>query len=418
MKTDFIKKCLCVAALMTAAQIATAEIPRYNEPELVARANGYDSYNLPSPSYLNSTSPALGDDSSVAFKLMAVYDRGNQAMWYKGPMDLAGKIVYEAPENKYVSDGQINASGELTFSVFDEVRSDGVFVYNPLTQTTEKTFSPKGTDITYFGDPQRLLDGSTVFRATTFENDRRFYILGSQLLSLAEEGESLAGLQLSYLFGPTISHNGKWAFKARLGEKKDWAESAADRILLLAPTPSPQQGPAYELITVAEDKDSNAQSAYEWFGNVVSLSNDGHTLVFVARENGKKVIVQVQNGQSRTVAAEGRDGLTQIEPFNPKVNNNGLTVFRAKNEKGLRGVYLADGRSVRRLVGEGDMVISDLGKSIIMDEKSFPGLAGDVDINNKNEILFSCVLKSAYGDDKRWGSAIYLLKPAAKQESL
>lgn len=410
MKMEFIQKNIFVIALTLVTQAALAEIPNYNEPEILARANGYDTYNLPAPSYLNSTSPALGDDSSVAFKLMSVYERGNQAVWYKGPSQPFGKIIYEAPEGKYVTDGQINSRGELSFSVFDEVRSDGVFVFNPRTETTEKVFSPKGTDITYFGDPQRLPDGNMVFRATTVDNDRRFYLLGAQLLPLAEEGEAMNGLQFSYLFGPTVSGDGKWAFKARLGEKKNWAESAADRILLMVPTPSPQRGPAFDVITVAEDKDSNPQSPYEWFGNVVSLSNDGQVLVFVARENGKKVIVRVQNGVYETVATEGQDEISQIEPFNPKVNNNGLTVFRAKDKKGLRAIYIADGQTVRRLVGEGDRLISDLGKSDIIAKNGYPGLAGDVDINNKNEILFSCVLLSGY-DGSHWGSAIFMLKP-------
>lgn len=402
MKTVFL-----TAILLLLAGNARAVLPEYQDAEIVARANGFDTYNLPVPAYLNSTSPVISDDGDVAFKLLSVYERGNQAMWLQPTRALNGMVIYEAPENKYVDDGQFDSQGRLTFSVFDEFSSEGIFLYDPQGGAVKKALPSDGLGLVYFSDSLALGE-NLIFRGTTPQNERGFYFYDGQarhLRPVLSEGQTQWGITFSYLFVPTVSASGSWAFKARLGEKGDWAEAAADRILLLQP-----EADTYRLRTVAADRDSDPASPYDSFGNVVSLSQNGKYVVFVARSEGKKLIVRETAGGQVTVAEEGRDGLSEIEAFNPKVNNLGVTVFRAKDLRGLRGIYIADETGLRRLVGETDQLIADLGKSTIYVKPNFPGLAGDVDINNRNEIVFSCVLKSGY-EEELWGSAVFRLRP-------
>lgn len=400
-------KTILVFVLLVISQMAAA-LPDYSEPEIMARANGYDVYNLPAPSYLNSTSAAISDRGDVAFKLMSFSERGNQGYWMKTPQEKAGRIVYEAPEHQYLSDPRINAKGQLSFTVFNEVNSLGVFIYDAVTETIEHVLKPsKDLKLNYFSDPQLNVNGELYFRGVNADNERHFYkFANGQANRLVSEGEKSYGLPFSYLFRATPNSLGQVAFKTRLGEKDQWSESAPDAVVVLNTS-----GDAPTAQVIAMDRDFDTTSKYEWFGNVVSISEDGRHVVFVTRVQNKKAIVKVTEGQHRVVAQEGQNGISSIEAFNPKVNNNGVTVFRALDGKNLRGVYVADKTETKRLVGEGDMLISDLGKSFVLAQKNFPGLAGDVDINNSDEVVFACVLKSAYEENRMWGSAVYKISP-------
>ncbi|AGH96769.1 hypothetical protein [Pseudobdellovibrio exovorus] len=397
--------------IVMAFPLCANALPSYNEPEILARANGYDTYNLPQPSYLNSTSVAISDRGDVAFKLMSFSERGNQGYWFKTAAEKAGRVVYEAPENEYLSDPRLNSNGQLSFSVFNEVKSLGVFVYDANTQTTEHVLKPSATlKLNYFGDPQLTTQGELFFRGVDADNNRQFYKLANgQVTRLIAEGEkpSLSdALPFSFLFRATPNTAGKIAFKTRLGPAGEWSESAPDAVVVLD-TNNPLAQPEI----IAADRDLDANSAYEWFGNVVSLSENGKHILFVTRIQNKKAIVKVTDGVHTILAKEGEAGISVIEPFNPKINNNGVAVFRAFDQKKLRGIYVADESGLNRLTGEGDMLISDLGKSFVLAEPSFPGLAGDVDINNSNEVVFACVLKSAYTEREIWGSAVYRIAP-------
>lgn len=391
----------------TVASTATA-LPSYHEPEILARANGYDTFNLPQPSYLNSTSVAISDRGDVAFKLMSFSERGNQGYWFKTPQEKVGRVVYEAPENEYLSDPRLNSKGQLSFSIFNEAKSLGVFVYDATTQMAEHVLKASSDlKLNYFGDPQLTTEGELFFRGVDADNNRQFYKLkDGQVTRLISEGEKSGSLPFSFLFRATPNTAGKIAFKTRLGPAGEWSESAPDAVVVLD-TNNPLAQPEI----IAADRDLDANSAYEWFGNVVSLSENGKHLLFVTRIQNKKAIVKVTDGVHTVLAKEGESGISVIEPFNPKINNNGVAVFRAFDQKKLRGIYVADESGLDRLTGEGDMLISDLGKSFVLAEPSFPGLAGDVDINNNDEVVFACVLKSAYTEREIWGSAVYRIVP-------
>lgn len=66
MKTTF------ALLLLTLSSSVFSAIPNYSAPEILARANINDGYNLPPMSFLNSTSPVINNRGDVTFKLMAL----------------------------------------------------------------------------------------------------------------------------------------------------------------------------------------------------------------------------------------------------------------------------------------------------------------------------------------------------------
>ena len=161
--------------------------------------------------------------------------------------------------------------------------------------------------------------------------------------------------------------------------------------------------------TIAFDKDTNTSSKYLRFGNSLSLSKDGSIAFIGVLADSKKVIVVSKDKVLSNFAVEGLNNILEIEMFTPKINDQGQVVFRARDINGKRGIYLADGSSVKRIIGEGDDIVTDLGNGKILFNPNYPGIGGEVDMNNLGEIVFYCLVVSS--DDKELGSAIYKIIP-------
>lgn len=380
-------------------------LPDYSQPELLARAHYKSTYQLPPLSYLNNTSPVINNQGEVAFKVMAVNGTTDQALWLKTKNDSAGQIIYVAPNDRYVTDPGLNDLGQVTYSPFNDGFSDGLFVFDYRTGKTEMKVSGPENKISYFGFGQTFSDGTSVFRGLTIEGDRGFYEKTSVLNNFAMEGKTSFGVEVSYLFSPAINEAKQWAFKVRHGAHGEWGDDHPDKIYLLTPGSS-----GHDVKVIAEDNKANQASSFSGFGNSLGLAANG-LVVFVGHDlTGKKSLVIYDNGALQAVATEGQNGISELELFAPKINSKGVVAFRAKNEKGLRGIYLASKEGVKRLIGEGDIIPSDLGEAYIIQDRNFPGFAGNVDLNDNNELVFACVISD--GTNKKiLGDAIYKLSP-------
>jgi hypothetical protein len=121
---------------------------------------------------------------------------------------------------------------------------------------------------------------------------------------------------------------------------------------------------------------------------------------------GKTVVLKTRT-QTYKVAREGEDDISEIETFRPLVNDQNVVVFRAKDRRGKRSIYAwSVDQGLKKIVGESDIVPSDIQTSRILDSDWGPGLAGSPWINNQNQIVFQAVLESKRGET-RLGSAIY-----------
>ena len=390
-----------------------ADLPNY-KTELLARTNGSSTYNMPAYSSISNASPSINDAGDVTFEMISGgYDqntdhREQSAIWLKRSKEIDGRTVYFSPKEKLIGDPEMTEDGDVLFTLFDEGSSDGIFIYENLVQQVRNIFSDK--NIKALNNAQSAVKNEFIFRSTDEGNNRMFLELRSGRLTPVMDEEK----GYSYLFGPSVNKNSQWLFKARLGEKFNYSENAADHIVLLTPQFTAFGEKAYLKTVLAQDSDADVLSPYKSFDNSPSLSNAGYAVFGVNLKDRTRAIVAVKNGKHFIVAQEKMNGISQIEMFSPKINDNGFVVFRAKDDKGLRGVFLAnpfaEQPELKKLIGEGDPIMTDQGMMAILKRDQFPGFAGNVDINNNNEIVFATVVVTA-NQGYIFGSAIYKLHP-------
>lgn len=398
--------CLSLTAL-------TGLLPVYKS-ELLARTNGASTYNMPSYSSMNNTTPSINDQGDISFKILSggidqTGDHSEQsAIWLKTSKEIDGRVVYFAPKEKYIGDPEILNHGDILFTLFNEVSNDGLFIFETKAQASKNIFAAKGMAALNYA--QLTNDNAYVFRTTDAENNRLFFEWRTdKLWPVADEDQGYA-----YLFGPSVNHRSQWLFKARLGEKFNYAEEAKDQIVLLTPQFTATGEKSYHKSVLAQDSDADVLSPYKSLDNSPMLTGAGYAVFGATLKDKTRVIIAVKDEKHFIVAQEKLNNISQIEMFSPKINDNGLVVFRAKDAKSLRGIYLANpfapNPEIKKLVGEGDAIMADQGMAAILRRDSFPGFGGNVDINNNNEIVFSSVIAT---ENQKWilGSAIFKLHP-------
>ena len=401
--------------ILTILSFATlaSHLPDYKS-ELLARTNGGGTYNMPAYSALSNTSPSINDQGDVTFKILSAgfdqnVDRSEQsAIWLKSHKDVDGRVVYLAPKEKMIGDPEMLNSGDVLFTLFNEVANDGLFIFDVKSKSEKNIFAAK--NITALSYAQATEGGGFSFRVTDSENNRSFYDWQADRLSPVVDEQS----GYSYLFGPSVNLNSQWLFKARLGEKFNFSDEAPDQIVMLSPQFTSLGEKSYQKTIIAQDSDADVLSAYKSFDNSPMMTHGGFIVFTATLKDRTRVIVAVKDGKHFIAAQENINSISQIELFSAKINDNGLVVFRAKDEKGLRGIFLSNPFSlnptVKKLVGEGDAIRADQGMAAILKRDQFPGFGGNIDINNKNEIVFSTVLVT---ENQKFilGSAIYKLHP-------
>lgn len=389
--------------------VVNAALPEYEAPQILARANISDGYNLPPLSFLSNTNPVINNNGDVSFRVMALEGQNDQAIWVKSSEEDFGEIVYVAPEQRFITDPSINDSGKIVFNLHDEGVTEGLFVLDSKAMQVDQVLSPDDLPIKYYTYPQIKNNGHIFFRATNDENDRSFYEFArGKLNQIISEGIDGQAIKSSYLFKPAVNDAGYIAFKSRLGEKGQWDESAPDQILILAPG-NESKNVVSKLITIAKDQDSDSKSPYLRFGNSVSISKQGAVAFMAFLSDMKKTIVVSKDNVLTTIATEGSDDILEIELFTPTINNLGNVVFRAIDSSGKRGIFVANGKEVKKIISEGDEVLTDLGSGRILSNPNYPGFGGDVDMNDEGEIVFNCVVVDE--ENKELGSAVYMINP-------
>lgn len=392
--------------ITTLSTTVFAAIPNYSAPEILARANINDGYNLPPMSFLSNTSPVINNRGDVTFKLMAFDGQNNQGLWLKRGADDNGKVVYTAPDYRFITEPSLNDNGVLAFNLYDEGVTEGIFTLNADSEKVDQILKPADDDIIYYTYAQVLTNGKAYFRGTDQDNVRTFYQYDGSLKTIIREGKNTFGQKSSYLFKPAMNDNGAMTFKRRLGEVGEWDERNPDEILLIKPN-----GSSYDSIIVAKDKDSDPASVFKGFFNSSSISRNNFVAFSAFLEDNTKVIILYKDGVSKNIASEKADGISEIEIFTQKVNDQGQVLFRAKDNRGKRGIYIADTNGVKRIIGEGDEIQTDLGLGKILSNPNYPGFGGDVDMNDHGEIVFYCLLVGAKDNQQEWGSAVFKISP-------
>jgi hypothetical protein len=382
----------------------------FEAPVLLARSNVSESFNLPPQTYLNNVAPVINNSGDVAFKVIASGEEGLQGIWVKAHNDSAGKILIDAPEDYVITDPSINDSGKITYSLFDEVSSLGVYTYDIFSFKNEHVIDAAKEEIKFFTYPSIINNNVIYFRGTDKFDDRAIYSKDNKLVTLFSEGTDVLDNSGSYIFKPSINQSGRMAFKLRLGKKGDWDESRSDVIALFDPNYSDEKNKTH-IKFLATDKDYDQRSPYLSFLNSVSLSNAGHVAFAAVIEDHRiGAFLIMPTGETKRIALENEDDVLNIETFSIRVNALGHVLFRGKDKEGKRAIFFQNGDKLQKLIRESDEVNTDLGIGKILDNQYYPGFSGEVDLNDVDQIVFGAVIQNSK-DNHEWGQGIFLINP-------
>lgn len=379
---------LLLSLALTATAATRAALPTYSTFELQARSNIVDGYNLPALSSFNSKTPRLNDAGTIAFTLVSV-GGGDAGLWVGAGG--TGSVVYTSLPGRILENPSIDSAGNCAFEQADFL-SDGIFVYDAASGITSQaippvTFGSAGAaDITDAGD--------IGFRGSPFGGLQswRLWKDGAETIYAAEGGD------VAYLFTPSTNDAGAIAGKVRLGTTSG---SSPDEIRVY-------DGPASYSVYAVDD-DGDAGSPYVGFDNSLHLTDVG-SVAFIADLGGGDRGVFLTDGVSTvTIATESGDAIVaDISFFPPRANDSGLVVFRGTDDKGLDAIFVGDGTDLARVVGEHDLVPTDLGTARIDQNDGSVVFGGAVAINKDGDIAFNAALTPPEDDQVEWGSGMFV----------
>lgn len=375
-------------ALLALAGSSMGAVPTYSTFELQARSNIVDGYNLPANSSFNSKTPALNDDGTIAFTL--IYVAAGNAGLFVGSQG-SGSVVYSAPAERLLSDPSINADGSVAFDQSD-LLSDGIFMYDAGSRQTTQAVPP----VTFNTATGIFLadDGAIGFRGSV--------LAGGQAWRLFDGGAPAAYVQdgsggIAFIFSAATNDQHQIAGKVRLGSTSN---------------DSPDQIRRYSAPGVfslmAEDDDSNPASPYTGFDNSVSLTNDGRVAFVATTTSGDRGVFLTDGASTTTIAMEGDPDVSEVSFFAPAANDNGLVAFRGRDGAGLYAVFVGDGTTLRRVIGEHDLVPTDLGTGRIDQHDGSVTFGGGLAINSQGDVAFHATLTPENNNQIEWGSGMFI----------
>jgi len=374
-------------ALAVASAATPAAVPSYSEFELQARSNIVDGFNLPANSSFNSKTPALNDDGTLAFTL--IYVGGGNAGLFVGS-DGVGSVVYVAPADRGLEDPSLNASGAAAFDQFD-LFSDGIYVYDPTSGQTDVAIPP----VTFSFATQAVLtdDDAIGYRASSLAGPQSWRLFNgiSESILVAESAT------VAYLFVPSTNDLRHVAGKVRLDST---AGSAPDQIRVY-------DGPS-SFSVLAEDDDADPGSPYTGFDNGVHLAGDDRVAFNAGLAGGDRGVFLTDGTTTVTIATEADPEVSDISFFGPVANAAGLVAFRGTDAAGLDAIFVGDGSTLRRVVGEHDLVPTDLGIARIDQHDGSVVFGGGVSINARGDIAFGAALTPENDNMVEWGSGMFI----------
>jgi hypothetical protein len=400
---------LALCALMGAvgsgqACSATRALPDYLVFQLQARSSPTGNFNLPSGASINSATVDLSDAGLVSIRVAlptGIPGDDFTRHVFVGSNG-AGFVVSEGPVGSLVSDPRTSPDGKVWYAVnFAGGNAQaGIYRYNPADLSTVRiTGLPLGTSS--YEAPRANAAGQIGYRAS-FASGRAWvsFSAGSVAVHAAEQSID-AGSPYGFLFTPSFDEN----------------RVIVGKVLLVAN--------AYNQIRSIDDRAatqilvrSNAEngSPYFAFDNSPALSPNSRRVAFIANLGSganpvRGVFRYDPPGSIVEIARTGTQGLSAIEFFGPAINDDGLVAFRGVDSNGLQAIFVGDDSTLRRVIGRGDTITTDLGLGQIDQETpASPAFSGGVSINDNGDIAFSPTLTPAGNNQIEWGTGVYIAR--------
>ena len=383
----------------------------YDPPQVYART-GSTSFRLPNGSSISSATAGLNDARQVVVDVNFVGDTGNPGVFF-GDM-IQGGIVFNASDT-ISGDPTVSATGQSVITVgFD----DDLYIYDSALGTTVPMNYPFGVT----GSSGLRIQGAN-------ELGGRFDVgfTGDVLGTFAAQAAGLPPLTIyatddsidssspySFLYTPDTSRGGGPADAARIAAKvSTTAGFDFEEIHIFDADGSS------ELVAVETESDPTS-SFSEFITNSVAISDNGQLVAFQAVDlNGDSGIYRYDGALNAIdlIAREDTGVVGTIDIFSPDVNDMGLVVFRGDDEHGSSSVFVGDGQSVVRVLGEGDLIPTDLGERQFGRRDLDHSQSGAPRVNNRGDVsaifqYFDPTNPSSVAD----GSLVLLLPTSANSD--
>jgi hypothetical protein len=394
----------CVTAtLLASLTCAHAALPEYTSVELQARSNllvNDNGYNLPPGSSFNSISASINASAQVAFRVQVVPDAKDPGMSRPGVWLGAhgsGALVYTGAIDALIdNDTCINDAGDIAFTISASGAGNSLYLYDASAGSAGAIGTLPVIPNSY-GAPCVNANGDIGFQAS-FASGRAYAArIGSTTSIYAGDANVVPGSPYTYLYTPSFNAAGTIAAKVAT---------------------SPDQFTAVEIRTFASDGSSqrvianqatDATSLYSKFDNSLALSDNGKIAVIATRAaDNRRVVLRIEGANASEIAEVDPSGtILDLDSFAPAINDNGWIAFRARDGDG-QAVYLGDGNELVRVVGNHDVVQTDLGTAQLGQHDSSPVFAGRPAINAHGDIAFVAGLHPEADNGVEWGSGVFV----------
>ena len=402
----------CLAAVLAACLPLSAAadvraLPDYLTFQLQARSTIGLGYNLPFNASINSATVDLNDAGRVVVRVTlptGIPGDDFTRHIFVGENG-GGFVVSEGPVGSLVSDPRVSPDGKVWFAAnFQGGNTQaGIYRYNPDDLSTVRvTGLPLGT--TFFTSPRGNAAGQIGYRADFATGKAWVSYSGSAAQTHAAEQTLDAGSPYSFLFTPSMDERQLIAGKVTL------VAGGFNQIRTID-----NHGLAVVLArTTAED----AQSPFSGFDNSPAIAPTSGQVAFIANltAGGRGVYRYDGPGQIVEIARTGTQGLGSIESFGPAINDDGLVAFRGVDSNGKQAIFVGDDADLRRVIGRGDTINTDLGLGQIDQETpASPAFSGGVAINAAGDIAFSPTLTPAGNNQIEWGTGVYIARAGSQE---
>jgi len=356
----------------------------FSKIELVARANRYNSFRMPEISFVNSSTIAHNTKGDIAFAFsMMLKGEVRSGIWYRKEGKKHWKIVHVAEEGFFLSDPFLNESGDFIFSEFTGGSVKGVYKFDHHSNKVRKIFADLDGRFSSYGNLQLNDDGLILVRGNSFNHSRSVYKYfkgkWERIVSDREKG-------ISYVFGAKLSLYNQVVLKIREGDTRDFGEERPDSLRRYFSESD------YDIL--ATDINKNEQSPFKAFNNTPGTHYLSPYVVSITTlKNGNKAIVRFKDGMYEIITEEGNNKIKTLEYFTPSVNQQGHLAFRGIDDKGKRNIYFFDGKKVRSIVSENQLIDTDSVTGRIY-SKNGPCFGGGVTLNNKDQVIFQAKVYS------------------------
>lgn len=385
---------ISMAVVAGVASSVSAQVPEWSPPQIQARSGGPSPFNLPFGSSFSSGTPAIGTNGQIAFRLITVGTTGVAGLWVGS--DGVGEVVHQAPNaDPVITDPGINAFGQVVFDQYDLFSSDGLLRFDPKSEEVVIAVAPGGPlGIQTFGSPQINDAGTIGFRAALSSGQAHVVVSSGVLTVLAGTPNVVSGSPYSFLFTPSLDQSGRIASKVQ-------RSSGGNEIRIFA------AGQAS--ILIAADAAAAPGSPYSGFDNGVSLTDAGRVAFIASLVGGGRGVFLSDGADTIEIARVGDGVVSEIEFFNPSANASGLVVFRGRDANGLRAIFVGDGTTLVRAIGDRSAVPTDLGPGQISRPDTAPVFGGNPRINARGDLAFNASVAPLGNSSASWGSGIFVM---------